>query len=114
MKAFRVVLLGILFLLPGCSGRDAPEVPSDVKVENVRTLRKADGSSFITGAVLNTSERPYTLIHIEFDCYDNQDNFVGTATTYESGLRGHGRWIFMATMPRGATQFKLDRINGTH
>ena len=112
MKALRAVLLGLLFLLPACS-KEA-EVPSDIRVENVRTLRKPDGSSFITGVVRNTSGRPYTLIHIQFDCYDNQDNYVGLASTYESGLQAHGTWIFMATMPHGATQYKLDRINGSH
>jgi len=116
MKAFSAfVLLGMLFLLPGCSAKDAgPEVPSDVKVENVRAMRKADGSSFITGIVRNTSDRPYSLIHIEFNCYDNKDNFVGAATTYDSNLQGHGSWIFTVAMPQGATQYKLNRIKGSH
>jgi hypothetical protein len=116
MKALGgIVLLGMVFLLAGCRPRDAsPDVPSDVKVENLRTSRKADGSSFIIGVVRNTADRPYSVIHIEFNCYDDHDNFIGEANAYESNLRAHEVWNFTTTMPQGATQFKLSQVNGSH
>ncbi len=54
------------------------------------------------------------MIHIEFDCYDNQDKPVGGANAYESNLGAHEVWNFTAVMPQGATQFKLSQVNGSH
>jgi hypothetical protein len=105
----------MIFLLAGCPRGDAnPDVPSDVKVENLRTSRKADGRSIIIGVVQNTSGRPYSMIHIEFNCYDDQDKLVGDADAYESNLGAHEDWNFTVAMPEGATQFKLSRVNGSH
>ncbi len=116
MKALGAIVLSImLVLLAGCSARDAsPEGSPDLKVEGVRQRIKGDGNSLITGQVRNTSERPYSLVHVEFYCYDNHDKLVDDANAEESNLAAHGIWNFTAIMPQGATQFKLKQVNGVH
>jgi hypothetical protein len=116
MKALGGVVLSVmLFSLAGCPARDSgPEGPSDLEVQNLRQSTKVDGNSLILGQVRNTSERPYSLVHIEFYCYDNNDKPLHNANAEESNLEAHGVWNFTAVMPQGATQFKLKQVNGVH
>lgn len=51
---------------------------------------------YIDGIVKNNSNNDYSYVQIEFICYDNQGNNLGTAIDNISNLGAHETWKFNA------------------
>ena len=87
---------------------------TELKVEDVNGTTDSSGFGYITGKVRNTSSRPYSMVYIEFNLYDDQGNLVGNGNDMVSNLEAHGTWSFKVTTTQGVSKYKLKDITGYH
>lgn len=92
------------------SGGTVSEVSEDVRVENLNIKADELGRS-ITGTVVNTTEKSFTYVEVDFNLYDAAGNQVGDTMTNVQNLEPHGSWNFEARILEEKTaSYRLTKV----
>jgi len=68
---------------------------------------------YIVGTVKNNSSHDYSYVSIEFSLLDDQNNKIGTAVDYLSGLRANETWKFKCMiLEDAAAHYRLESLSG--
>jgi hypothetical protein len=87
-----------------------PPVP--LVVTNGVTTRDRFDTQWLTGMVVNNTQKAYRYVEISYNLYDSSGGQIGTAAIHTSGLEPHGRWMFKTIIDDKCADFKLAKLEG--
>lgn len=98
------------------SNSPIPVIESPVP-QSLEVIEESDSSDqfnrYITGVVVNNSEKTYKYVQVVYNLYDSNGDLVGTALDNVNNLEPHGRWRFKAlTVDNDAVRYRLSSIDG--
>ena len=90
-----------------------PEKPDLEITEKVQLTREHYGTMKVTGKVRNNTEDTMGYVEIDFNCFDEQGNQVGTAMTNVQNLGAGATWKFEAIILQdNVVRVELSELKG--
>ncbi|OZI16360.1 hypothetical protein CAL19_16855 [Bordetella genomosp. 7] len=100
-QLFACVLLAAASALAG-----AQSLPYGVSIDNLAATRQADGTSSISGTVVNHGDKPLNRLSVTFVLFDDQGREIGrTGATRDMPLAPGETWQLVATTPHTFSRF---------
>jgi hypothetical protein len=86
--------------------------PSPLVVTDGQATRDRTDTQWLTGMVVNNTQKAYRYVEISYNLYDSTGGQIGIASAHTSGLEPNGRWMFKTVIDDKCADFKLAKLEG--